>query len=147
MSARQAIIAVLLCSSSLPLEAAPADNNVVTIAVRKVSLPSYMPGLCGVSGVIEKVWDGKAFHSGESIALKVPCSGGASHLTPAQAVTEDHHFTLVAADVLLKSKQGAARLTDSGALVWKATSRSYGTIGAVWGYRVIDGAVIPAMPS
>ena len=142
-----ALVAALLLSGTAPLQAVPTDNNVVTIQVLRVLLPAKMPGFCTVNGVIDKVWDGTAFHSGQMVALKVPCSGGSSYVTPAQANSEDRHFTVVAADVLLKSKQGAARLSNAGELVWKVTSHSYGTIGAVWGYRVVDGALIPATPS
>jgi hypothetical protein len=143
---RALIASIILVAGTGAFAAAGTGDNVVTIDVTKVLLPAKMPGLCNVSGTIAEVWTGKAFHAGQPLALKVPCSNGASVLTPANAVAEDSHYSVISADVLLKSKKGVARLDDSGALIWKVTGQSFGTMGAVWGYRVLDGAALPAAP-
>jgi hypothetical protein len=125
-----------------------AVDNVVLIAVGKVALPTKLPGLCNLSGTISQVWQGSTFDPGEKISLKVPCSGGESRLIPAMAVLGGPDSAqFVAVDVLQKSKLGFARIDDSGALIWQNSSkRSYGPWGSAWGYRVLDGAAVPAAP-
>jgi hypothetical protein len=145
MMARNGIftLALLFLGS---VAASAAGDNVVLIAVGKVGLPAKLPGLCDVGGTVSQVWEGKAFRAGQAISLKVPCSGGASYLTPAVAILGAQSAHFVAADVLEKSKLGFARIDDSGKLIWQGSERSYGPWGAVAGYRVMDGAAVPAMP-
>lgn len=144
MTLRCAFLASTLTILSM-LPAAAAGDNVVLVAVNKVDLPSKLPGLCRLNGVISQVWDGKAFHSGQALVLSVPCSAGNPFSTPANLIRgQGAHFFAV--DVLVKSKQGFARIDDSGALIWEPSKRSYGPWGVASGYRVMDGALLPAVP-
>jgi len=122
-----------------------ADENVVLIATNKVDPPSKLPGLCGVKGTISQVWEGKTFHAGQTLTLKVPCSAGNSYMTPANARPGQSAY-FVSVDVLRKSKQALARIDDAGNLIWHSSGRTYGPWGVADGYRVLDGALLPAVP-
>lgn len=144
MTTRSILLAsALMLFASLPASA--AGDNVVLIDVSKVRLPSDLPGLCQVNGTIGQVLDGKAFHRGQSISLKVPCSAGNSFMTPVDT-PPGREPRFIAANVLLKSKQGMAHLDDTGALIWQHSRRSYDGVGDVTGYRVLDGTLMPAVP-
>jgi hypothetical protein len=136
-------VSALILSSVLP--AAAAGDNVVLVAVGKVDAPAKLPGLCRLSGTISQVWEGKAFRAGAEISLRVPCSGGNSFMTPVD-LPHGQSAHLTAVDVLRKSKQGLARIDDAGNLIWQPSGRSYGPWGMADGYRVLDGALLPAVP-
>jgi hypothetical protein len=121
-----------------------AGDNVVLIAVSKVMPPHSLPGLCRVNSTISQVWQGKTFHAGHALTIKVPCSGGNSYMTPANTSSDGGY--LVAVDVLRKSKQALARIDDAGHLIWHSSGRTYGPWGMAEGYRVLDGALLPALP-
>jgi hypothetical protein len=134
-----ALILVLGVSSP----AMAAGDNVVTIAVNKVVVPKSLPGACEVSGSVQQVFRGKAFHPGQAIAIKVPCDSGAPRLVPAVAVISGPDNVMVtAAPILKQSRQGLARLDDSGALIWQV-GPTIGHYGPAWGYRVVDGLTLP----
>ena len=44
---------------------------------------------------------------------------------------------------LRNSKLGLAHVTDSGRLIWTPTTKSYGSYGAAFGYRVLDSVLLP----
>ena len=76
--------------------------------------------------------------------MKVPCDSGAPRLVPAVAVIsgpDNVHVT--AAPILKQSRQGLARLDDSGALIWQV-GPTIDHYGPAWGYRVVDGLEMPA---
>ena len=144
MTIRSAVLAsVLAISTAVPASA--TGDNVVLIAVNKVGVPSNLPGLCRLNANITQVWEGRAFHSGQALVLSVPCSAGNSFRTPANLVPGQGAH-LFAVDVLRKSKQGLARIDDAGVLIWEPSRRSYGPWGVADGYRVLDGALVPAVP-
>ena len=144
MTTRSALLAsVLILSAVVP--AAAASDNVVLVDVNKVDLPSSLPGLCRLNGTVSQVWEGKAFHSGQALVLSVPCSAGNSFRTPANLI-QGQGVHLFAVDVLRKSKQGLARIDDVGRLIWQPSNHSYGPWGVADGYRVLDGALVPAVP-
>jgi hypothetical protein len=139
---------IVLASTLFLSAAAPAwsmGDNVVLIATSKVDAPSRLPGLCRVKGTISQVWEGKTFHAGQTLTVRVPCSGGNSYMTPVNA-GEGPGAYLVSVSVLRKSKQALARINDQGALIWHASARTYGPWGVADGYRVLDGALLPAVP-
>jgi hypothetical protein len=137
------LASALLLSATAP--AWSAGDNVVLIAASKVDLPSKLPGLCRVNGTISQVWEGKTFHAGQTLIIHVPCSGGNSYMTPANA-RPDQSAYFVSVDVLRKSKQALARIDDAGNLIWHSSGRTYGPWGVADGYRVLDGALLPAVP-
>ncbi len=144
MTKRSAFLAsALLLLAALPASA--AGDNVVLIAVNKVDLPYSLPGLCRLNVTVNQVWEGKAFHPGQGLVLSVPCSAGNSFMTPAN-LARGQGIHLFAVDVLRKSRQGLARIDDAGTLIWQPSSRSYGPWGVADGYRVLDGALVPAVP-
>jgi hypothetical protein len=125
-----------------------AGDNVVIITVGNVELPARLPGLCNLSGTVSQVLRGKSFRAGQGISLKVPCSGGESHLIPAVAVLgAPDNVRFIAADVLEKSKHGLARIDDAGALIWQYSKGAYGPWGVAGGYRVLDVGAVPAAPA
>lgn len=138
MAPRSALFALpLLFSAGLAL-ADDAGENVVVLAVAKVSVPGTLPGLCQINGTVDEVWQGKAFRKGQAISLPVPCGSHAQPLRPPGADAQ-----LADPQVLLKSKQGVAHLNDAGGLIWRETARAYRDVGRVSGYRVFDGAMLP----
>lgn len=138
------LVSTLMISAILP--AAAAGDNVVLVAVNKVDVPSRLPGLCHLNASISQVWKGKAFRAGQTLVLGVPCSAGNSFRTPANLI-QGQGAHLFAVDVLLKSKQGLARIDDVGNLIWQPSGRSYGPWGVADGYRVLDGVLLPAVPA
>jgi hypothetical protein len=145
MTMRRTLIALpLIFSAGAALAAGNAvvtDSraNVILIAVAQVHVPDALPGLCQVSGTINEVLDGKAFHKGQAISLPVPCGRqGLRPLNPAAGETP-----LADPQVLQKSRQGIAHLSNAGTLIWGATPKRYGTFGPVSGYRVYDGVMLP----
>lgn len=139
---------IVLASTLFLSAAAPAwsmGDNVVLIATSKVDLPSTLPGLCRVKGTVSQVWEGKTFHAGQTLTLHVPCSGGNSYMTPIEVAPGQSAY-FVSVDVLRKSKQALARINDQGALIWHPSARTYGPWGVADGYRVLDGALLPAVP-
>jgi len=144
MALRNIILAcALILSAAGP--AWSAGDNVVLVAASKVDLPFKLPGLCRLNGTVSQVWEGKTFHPGQALVLNAPCSAGNSYMTPANAV-RGQGVHLIAVDVLLKSKQGLARIDDAGNLIWQPSERFYGPWGVAFGYRVLDGALVPAVP-
>jgi len=138
---------VLACALSLAatVPAWSAGDNVVLIAVSKVTAPHSLPGLCRVNSTISQVWQGKTFRAGQTLTINVPCSGGNSYMTPANARSGQSAY-FVSVDVLRRSKQALARIDDAGNLIWQPSSRTYGPWGLADGYRVLDGALLPAVP-
>jgi hypothetical protein len=124
--------------------AAAPGGNVVEFDVVAVAAPSSLPGLCAVSAVAGKVWQGSTYHPGQLLMLSVPC--GEYGLIPANA----HFNGLLPVNVhsLQQSSHGIARLSDTGALLWQdGGGRNYGVWGQVAGYRVLDARMLPAMRS
>jgi hypothetical protein len=144
MTIRCVFLASALVISAIAPAAAAGDNVVLT-AVNKVDLPPSLPGLCRLKSSITQVWEGKAFRAGQALVISVPCSAGNSFRTPANLI-QGQGVHLFAVDVLLKSKQGLARIDDAGTLIWQPSGRSYGPWGVADGYRVLDGALVPAAP-
>jgi hypothetical protein len=144
MTFRNFVLASALFFSATA-SASIAGDNVVLIAVSKVRVPHSLPGLCRVSSTVSQVWEGKTFHPGQALTLNVPCSAGNSYMTPARASAGQSAY-LVSVDVLRKSKQALARINDAGNLIWHSSGRSYGPWGVADGYRVLDGALLPAAP-
>ena len=141
MMLRGAFLASTLMISTM-LPAAAEGDNVVLVAVNKVDVPRRLPGLCRLNASVSQVWEGMAFHAGQLLVISVPCSAGNSFAAPANLVRgQGAHFFAV--DVLQKSRQGFARLDDSGALIWEPSRRFYGPWGVADGYRVMDGALLP----
>ena len=144
MTARSFILALALLGSGIAAANAAGDN-VVLITVEKVTVPEKLPGACAVSGIVAQVLQGNIFHAGKAISIQVPCDSGAPRLVPAVAVIsgpDNVHY--IAAPILQQSKQGFARLDDSGALIWQPSGRNFGRYGTAWGYRVVDGLEMPA---
>jgi len=141
---RSVLLAAVL-SLSAAVAASASGDNVVLVAVNKVGLPHSLPGFCQLNTSVSQVWEGKTFHSGQALVIKVPCSAGNSFMTPANLI-QGQGAHLFAADVLQRSKQGLARIDDAGNLIWQPSTRSYGPWGVAYGYRVLDGAVVPAVP-
>jgi len=131
------------------LPAGPPKPNLIEIAVSRVDLPERLPGTCRVAGSVAGVLRGTAYHVGQSLIVDVPC--GAQPVLdarPAEPRTGPHS---VDAQVLKTSRKGAALLDDAGHLIW---SRPQGYVGPplyfrneqILGYRILDGAVLPAAP-
>ena len=146
MMARSGVLALAFLVAG-GIAANAAGDNVVIITIGKVGLPARLPGMCNLGGTVRQVLEGKRFHASQAITLKVPCSGGESHLIPAVAVlgTQDN-ARFIAADVLEKSQYGLARIDDTGALIWEYSKSAYGRWGVVGGYRVLDVGAVPAAP-
>jgi len=143
MTARQSVLAVLFLSCS-SLAASAAGDNAVLIAVSKVDLPPSLPGQCDVIGTVRQVLEGRTFRPGQAISIKVPCRGNDAYLIPAVAVLNGANIYFQPADILRKSHQGFARLDDSGVLIWKGPPKNFAPWGPAYGYRMMDGATLPA---
>lgn len=141
MTLRHIVLASAVSLSAV-VPAWSMGDNVVLIDVAKVDAPSHLPGLCQVNGAVGQVLDGKAFHRGQLIALKVPCSAGNSLTTPVE-VTPGRDLRFIDINVLIQSKQGVAHLDDTGVLIWQRTHRPYDGMADTSGYRVLDGALLP----
>jgi hypothetical protein len=125
--------------------ASAAGDNVVLIAVSKVAVPRKLPGQCDLTSTVTQVWQGTAFHVSQTISLKVPCRGDAPNFIPAVAtLNSGPNIYFQSAKILKESHLGLARLDDSGALIWGGTARVFGPWGTAYGYRVMDGAALPA---
>jgi hypothetical protein len=149
MALRNAFLALFLIpAGSVAVHAAETNGNVVIIDVTKVDFPASLPvpGLCQINGVINDVWDGKAYRRGQRVSLRVPCGihSDAQNLLPAVKPLTD--MQLIDPEVLVRSKQGFAHLDDAGGLIWQPTRRPYGAWGHLGGYRVFDGALLPVRP-
>ena len=138
MALRSTLLAILLLISTNFAFADEAKMNVVIISVIKATVPSKLPGICQISGMVGEVLEGKTFRRGQVISLHVPCGSHPQPLRPPGADAQ-----LADPQVLMKSKQGIAHLDDAGALVWRETARSYRGAGKISGYRVFDGAILP----
>jgi hypothetical protein len=140
---------ILVCSALFFFSCLAADasgDNVVLLNVDKATIPSKLPGECDVGGTVNRVFHGSAFHAGQAISLKVPCSSGEPALSPAVAViTGGDNVYFVPAPILRNSHLGLARVDDSGKLIWSTTSKFFAPWGSPYGYRVVDGAALPAL--
>jgi hypothetical protein len=114
-----------------------AGDSAVLIRVSNVRLPSSLPGVCQVNGVINQVLDGKTYRAGQPLSLQVPC-GSLSRATPLLPAVQEHGVRLVDPDVLAATKLGGAHIDDTGRLIWKPT-RSFGNWGAIGGFRILEG--------
>lgn len=126
------------------IEVKTADGNVVEFDVLAVAVPPALPGVCAVSAIAGKVWQGSAYRSGQPLFLSVPCAQYG--LIPANARMGG--IMPVNIRSLQQSGHGIARLSDQGELQWQdQTHQSYGGWGQVAGYRVLDARMLPATPS
>ena len=121
------------------------DDNVVVVGVTKVLLPKNLPGKCQIRGIVEQVRNGSAFRHGQTISLAVPC-GSQVHRENGPAISADGPI-FQDIEVLKRSKQGFAHLSDAGELIWQPTRESYGTFGRAVGYRVLDGVSLEISPA
>jgi hypothetical protein len=117
----------------LALPALAAGDNVVMIAVAHVQVPPNLPGLCQVDGFVRHVWEGKAFHEGQAITLKVPCGDRHGGFLPPATATQGPRLT--DPSVLSASALGAAHIDDDANLMWQPENSSRDVI---WGYRVLQ---------
>ena len=128
--------------------AAPeGGDNVLIVAPRTVQVPDRLPGDCRVEAVVLQVLDGSAFRTGQSIAIRVPCSDRAPVLDrrPATPLSPDAKPAVTGLDpmVLRRSRRGFVHLDDAGGLIWTPSRKLYGAFGRIGGYRVLDGVRIP----
>lgn len=136
--------AVSAAGASEVRSAAAPGSNVVEFDVLAVAAPPSLPGLCAVSAVAGKVWQGRAYHAGQLLLLTVPCAE--EGLIPANV--RFNGLMPVNVHSLQRSSHGIARLSDAGTLLWQdGGRRNYGLWGQVAGYRVLDARMLPAMPS
>lgn len=146
---RLVIAALALSVSATAVQAVEVNTitigggNVVEFDLLAVAAPPALPGMCAVTGVVDKVWEGSAYRTGQPLLLSVPCASYG--LIPANARVDG--IVPVNVRSLQQSHHGMARLTNDGALLWQDGGRSYGNWGQVAGYRVLDPRMLPAMPS
>jgi hypothetical protein len=126
--------AAALALAVLTAPAWAAGDNVVMISVAHVGMPAKFPGLCRVDGVVRHVWQGNAFHEGETLSLKVPC-GAHANVMPLLPAGPTSGARLTDPFVLRASMLGAAHLDDAGNLMWQPANGDGRTI---WGYRVLQ---------
>ena len=124
-----------LTAPALTQSATASGDNVVMLSVVHVRVPQKLPGLCLLDTTVRHVWQGNAFHEGQSLALKVPCGNYDFRLLPPD--TSLHGFRLTDPTVLAKSRLGAAHLDDAGNLMWQPERGNGARV--IWGYRVLDG--------
>ena len=130
-----------------PISDAPtAVSTVVLIKVGRVALPASLPGICRVQGVIQEVKEGVAFAEGAPVSISVPC-GHQAKVSPIRSEIA----APLDVEVLSKAKLGLARIDSGGRLVWQDDDVQLpdhrpgsGPQLTVWGYRVLDGALLPA---
>jgi hypothetical protein len=115
------------------------DGNVVELNVNSVAVPPSLPGVCTVDAGIGKVWSGTAFHVGQLLTLDVPCDQSRM----IQVAARYDAIAPVNAGALRRSRRAIVRLDDEGRIVWQGTLTPYGQWGAVTGYRVLDGQLLP----
>jgi hypothetical protein len=121
--------------AALAAPAIASGDNVVMLSVAHVGVPQKLPGLCLLDGAVRHVWQGHAFHEGQSLSLKIPCGNyDFGPLPPAMSL---HGFRLTDPAVLRKSTLGAAHLDDAGNLMWQPARGDGARV--IWGYRVLDG--------
>ena len=144
------LIAVLaLAASVTAVQAAEVNTvtlgggNVVEFDVATVVAPPALPGVCAVSGVTRKVWEGTAYRAGQPLFLTVPCASYG--LIPANVRMDG--IVPVNISSLRQSHHGIARLSDQGALIWQDGGKNYGLWGQVAGYRVLDPRMLLVTPS
>jgi len=128
------------------MKAAPEGNegNVVEFDVLGVAAPPALPGLCAVTGMTSRVWQGENYRAGQPLFLNVPCAEYG--LTLANARMDG--IVPVNVHSLQQSRHGIARLDGNGALLWQGgAGRGYGPWGQVAGYRVLDPRMLPVTPS
>lgn len=132
------MIVPMLAALAPAVLAAPASgDNVVMVAVAHVAVPAKLPGVCRVEGTVRHVWQGRAFHEGQAIALNVPCGTVALIPLPPTPPAPISGPRLTDPAVLRASSLGAAHIDDAGNLMWQpADGRERGVI---WGYRVLQG--------
>ncbi len=137
--------ALLLSVSAAAAHATEAKTgtNVVEFDVLAVAAPPMLPGVCAVSGITSKVWEGEAYRFGQPLLLSVPCA--TYGLLPAKAPSDG--IVPVNVRSLQQSRHGIARLTDDGKLLWQDGGKNYGLWGQVAGYRVLDVRMLPAIRS
>jgi hypothetical protein len=152
MAARSALLiaAILSITSTVIMGigrtlARDSGDNVVVIDVAKVSVPKGLPGQCRVSGLVEQVRNGSAFHNGQSLTVAVPC-GSQVHREDGPAISDSSPI-FQDVEVLKGSKTGFVHLNDAGELIWQPSQQSYGTMGHAVGYRVLDGVKLQISPA
>jgi hypothetical protein len=138
MAVWYALLASILFFPAAATQATEAGDNAVIVTVTNVSLPDTLPGLCQVNGIVGDVLEGKTFRKGQSLSLQVPCGSYASP-RPLLPAVKAHGPQLIDPTVLQGIRLGAAHLDDAGWLLWEPT-QPYGHWGAVWGFRVLEGA-------
>lgn len=121
----------------LAIPALASGDNVVMISVAHVGVPQKLPGLCQVDGAVRHVWQGRAFHDGQAVSLKVPC--GTTRLIPLPPSMPTEGPRLTDPAVLRASTLGAAHIDDAGNLMWRPPNASRDVI---WGYRVLQGVAL-----
>jgi hypothetical protein len=146
---RLLIAALALGAAATAAQAAEVNTvtlgggNVVEFDVATVVVPPSLPGVCAVTGVTRKVWEGAAYRPGQPLFLTVPCASYG--LVPANVRMDG--IVPVNISSLRASHHGIARLSDQGALIWQDGGKSYGAWGQVAGYRVLDPRMLLVTPS
>jgi hypothetical protein len=143
---RLLIAALVLSASAAAVQASEVKTagNVVEFDVLAVAAPPSLPGLCAVTGIASRVWQGEAYRAGQPLFLNVPCAEYG--LVPANVRMDG--IVPVNVRSLQQSGHGIARLGDDGALLWQGgAGRGYGLWGQVAGYRVLDPRMLPVTPS
>jgi len=148
---RLLIATLILSASTAAAQAAEVknlpegnDGNVVEFDVQAVAAPQALPGLCAVTGVTTRVWQGAVYRAGQPLLLSVPCAEYG--LIPANVRMDG--IAPVNVRSLQQSGHGIARLGDNGELLWQGgAGRFYGPWGQVAGYRVLDPRMLPVTPS
>ncbi|MBV9550630.1 MAG: hypothetical protein JO256_13260 [Alphaproteobacteria bacterium] len=137
-------VSAVAAQAAEPLSVILPEGNVVEFDVLAVAAPPALPGVCAVSGITSKVWQGTAYRFGQPLLLSVPCAEYG--LIPANARFDG--ISPVNVHSLQQSAHGIARLSDEGKLLWQDVGhRSYGAWGQVAGYRVLDARMLPVTPS
>jgi len=144
----RSVVAVVISLSVISPASARAveGDNAILVTVSHVDIAKKLPGICQVDAKIDTVLQGKTFHPGDMISLHVPC-GAHTSVMPLPPAVENHDAQLIDPRVLLAAKTAGAHLDDAGNLLWTPTARSFGTVGHIWGYRILDGRLLPAEPT
>jgi hypothetical protein len=126
--------------------AEPRGDNVIVVAPVAVTLPHSLPGDCRVRAKVLEVLDGRAFKTGELVALDVPCTDRSAVLDsrPARPTGPESEGPSMDPVVLQHSTRGYVHLDDAGRLIGAPTARGYPPYGVAFGYRVLDGVRLPA---
>ena len=139
------VFAALSLSLVAAAPASAAGDNAVLINISHVRIAKALPGLCGVDGSVDTVLQGKTYHRGQSISLQVPC-GAHTKAMPLLPAIENHDAQLIDPRVLGAAKFAGAHIDDAGNLLWTPTG-PFGQWGGIWGFRVLDGTMLPAKPA